>query len=249
LIDKATARTQLQQILTELETANLDAEDSRYRTLRSVDAKVREARLILEAVGAEKLHAQLDSDPDFAANSRRVRLEALSNHCKTALKFLDTGVVAAAKQLVRGPSLVKLTSTLPGLETVIQDRWIEAQRCQHAKAYLAAVILMGSILEGLLLARANQDRPEAFRSKSAPRNKDGRNVPVEEWSLNTLIEVAVELRWLKTDRGGFSHALRESRNVVHPWVHVSRAANFDDNTCKTCWHVLQASVQDLLRSV
>jgi hypothetical protein len=41
--------------------------------------------------------------------------------------------------------------------------------------------------------------------------------------------------------------LRESRNVVHPWQHAAINADFDAATCRTCWEVLNASVDDLLR--
>lgn len=142
-----------------------------------------------------------------------------------------------------------MTVVLPDLDMVIQERWLEAQKCQYAKAYLSSVIMMGSILEALLLARALIDQSESFRSKHAPRRKDGSNVPINDWNLNTLIEVAVDLGWLKTDRGKFVHALRESRNVVHPWYHVNTKANYDEATCKTCWQVLSASVNDLLNSI
>jgi hypothetical protein len=71
---------------------------------------------------------------------------------------------------------------------------------------------------------------------------------IQDWSLNSLIDVAVDVRWIKIDRGKFSHALRESRNVVHPWVEATTGANFDLATCRTSWEVLQASVDDLLAS-
>jgi len=51
------------------------------------------------------------------------------------------------------------------------------------------------------------------------------------------------------DRKGFSHALRMSRNVVHPWEHVNVRANFDQATCDLSWQALKAAVDDLLSSV
>ena len=82
-----------------------------------------------------------------------------------------------------------------------------------------------------------------------PKNKMGKVPAIQDWNLNTLIEVAVDCGWLKSDRGKFSHALRESRNVVHPWVHVTTRANFDESTCLTSWEVLKASVRDLMESM
>jgi hypothetical protein len=92
---------------------------------------------------------------------------------------------------------------------------------------------------------ANQS--DAHQAKRAPRRKDSTTTPIHEWNLNALIDVSVELRWLKVDRGKFRHALRESRNVVHPWQHAALDADFDSATCKTSWEVLNAAVDDLLR--
>jgi hypothetical protein len=135
---------------------------------------------------------------------------------------------------------------MPDLEGIIQARWLEAQRCQHTGAYLAAVIIMGSILEALLLARCSQSPTDAYQSRSAPRDKSGNAVAIHDWSLSALIDVAAEQRWIKSDRGKFSHALRQSRNMVHPYEQARSGANFDAATCTVCWHVLNASVDDLL---
>lgn len=108
---------------------------------------------------------------------------------------------------------------------------------------------MGSILEGLLLARVSLNPAPAYRSSRSPKDKAGNQVPYPEWNLNALVEVAVDVGWLKTDRGKFGHALRESRNIVHPWAEIAANANFDESTCATSWEVLKASVNDLLASI
>lgn len=249
-MDFVTSKRMIQEILRDITLSNGTAAIDRFNGLRDVDAKVREVKMILSELpsSAGNILNKMENDMDFEANSRRVRLEALANYCKTALKFLDNGMMQKKKVLVNAPNLSSLTSHMPNLEDVIRDRWLEAQKCQHAHAYLASVVMMGSILEALLLARASLSQPEAFRSASAPRRKDNTNVPINSWTLNTLIDVAVDLKWLKIDRGKFGHALRESRNIVHPWAHVSTGADFDEATCITCWHVLNASVEDLLNS-
>jgi hypothetical protein len=88
----------------------------------------------------------------------------------------------------------------------------------------------------------------ASQSSRAPKNKSGQALAVQDWNLSSLIDVAVDVRWVKTDRGKFGHALRESRNVVHPWLEATTGANFDIATCRTSWEVLQAAVDDLLAS-
>lgn len=250
-LTRTRARELIEGVLKEIALPTGQAQTDRFLNLRAVDAKVREVRLILRETGATALVDEMGRDTDFEANSRRVRLEALAHYCRTALTFFDTGALTPEKkQLVRGPDLSALTSLVPELERVMQARWLEAQMCQHAKAYLASVILMGSILEGLLLARISRSPMEANKSSASPKDRNSSKVlAFHDWSLNDLIDVAVERGWLKSDRGRFSHALRQSRNVVHPYQEAISNAAFDENTCKVCWQVLNASVDDLLDSM
>lgn len=243
------AKELLSALLKEVSDRSGFARTDRFASLRSVDAKVREAKMILKDANAEALLIEMERDSDFQANSRRVRLEALANYCRTALKFFDTGLVKRRKQLFRGPDLTKLTSAVPNLEAIIQARWLEAQRCQHSGAYTAGVILMGSILEALLLARCSLSPADAYQTSPAPKDKNGKNVAIHDWPLHTLIEVSADRGWIKADRASFSHGLRQSRNIVHPYEHARTKASFDEATCKMCWHVLNASVDDLLISI
>jgi hypothetical protein len=249
-MDQSQARVLIASILKEIAGPSGTALTDNFSGLRAVDAKVREFKMILRDAGASALLDEMEKDADFEVNSRRVRLEALGNYCRTTLKFFQTGAVQQQKQLIRGPDLTKMTHVMPELERIIQNRWIEAQICQHAGAYLAAVIIMGSILEALLLARCSANPTNSYQSPAAPKDRvSGKSVALHDWSLNTLIDVAVSLRWLKVDRGRFSHALRQSRNIVHPYEHARSQADFDEATCKLCWQVLNASVDDLLASI
>ncbi|SRR6266704_2712133 len=249
-LDRAGAKDLISELLKEIALRSGEARTDNFTNLRAVDAKVRDVKMVLRQVGATSLVEEMEKDSDFQANSRRVRLEALAHYCRTALRFFDTGALTPEKKLlVRGPDLTDVTHVMPELETVIQDRWLEAQKCQHAKAYFAAVIMMGSVLEALLLARVSQSPMDANRSPAAPKDKTGKVLAFHDWNLNSLIDVAVELKWIKSDRGDFSHALRQSRNVVHPYQQALTKAAFDEHTCKVCWQVLNASVEDLLDSV
>ena len=205
-----------------------------YPGLRQVDAKVREGRMVIAGLpgpGAQ-LAEQMLADPDFEVNSRRVRLEALAGYTRSALRFVDAGLTRdEKKKLYKAPDMSKLTHVMPALGPVIADRWLEAQKCVHAGAHVAAVVMMGSVLEALLLARATLAPAAAYRASAAPKDKSGGNVPVHEWSLSSLIDVAAEVGWLKIDRKSFSHAFRDSRNVVHPWHQVQKKASFDRATC------------------
>ena len=251
-MEKSHALRLLNTVLSEIALPNGTAATDRFLGLRDVDAKTREVRMILEGVDElpPTLLSGMSSDIDFQANSRRVRLECLAGYVKSAIRFLDTGAFQKPKRIIHPPpDLTRLTISVPGLKEELDKRWRETQRCIYAEAFTSAVILMGSILEGLLLARAQIDVSKACQSSRAPKDKTGKIPAIHYWTLSNLIDVATDIGWLKVDRGKFSHALRESRNVVHPWQAVSSGANFDEATCKTSWLVLDSSVTDLLASL
>jgi len=142
------------------------------------------------------------------------------------------------------PDFAKLVGE-PMLAELLAIRWEEAQRCIGVGAYLSAIIMMGSILEGVLLAKVEADQATACRAVRAPK-KDGKSKPIHEWNLNNLIEVANEVGWLQGDVRRFSHSLRESRNMVHPYVQRAMGEFPDKDTCSICWQVVRAAVADLL---
>lgn len=251
-MDKEQAVKLLKGVLAEITMPDGSAATDRFSGLRDVDGKVREARIVLEGLDGipATLLSSMTDDIDFQANSRRIRLESLARYINSALKFTSTGAFEKPKKIIHSPpDFSRLTATVPGLKEELEKRWREAQRCAHVDAYTAAVIMMGSILEGLLLARAQLSPPTAYQSQKAPKDKAGKTPAIHDWPLSTLIEVAADVGWIKTDRSKFSHALRDSRNVVHPWQAVMTQANFDQATCKTSWLVLNSSVDDLFNSI
>lgn len=251
MIQKPQALHLLKTALTEITLPDGSAATDRFFGLRDVDQKVREVRMVLEGVEGlpASLLANLSSDIDFQANSRRIRLEALAGYIRSAIKFLDTGAFEKPLKIIHAPpDYSRLTNSIPGLKDELDRRWCEAQKCVHVEAFTSAVIVMGSILEGLLLARAQLSVSHAYQASRAPKDKAGKPIAVHDWTLSTLIDVAVDVGWLKADRGKFSHALRESRNVVHPWQAVMSRTAFDQATCVTTWHVLNSATEDLITS-
>lgn len=251
MIQKPQALHLLKTALTEIALSDGSAATDRFFGLRDVDQKVREVRMVLEGVEGlpPSLLTNMSNDIDFQANSRRIRLEALAGYVRSAVKFLDTGAFEKPQRIIHAPpDFSRLTSSIPGLKEELERRWREAQKCVHVEAFTSAVILMGSILEGLLLARALLSLSHAYQSARAPKDRTRKPLAVQDWTLSTLIDVAVDVGWLKADRGKFSHALRESRNVVHPWQAVMSRTTFDQATCVTTWHVLDSSTEDLIAS-
>jgi hypothetical protein len=144
------------------------------------------------------------------------------------------------------PDFLKL-SIEPGLGEILSDRWEQAQKCLDAGACLAATILMGSILEGMILAVLQKFPKEANMSKAAPLDtKTGKVKYFAEWSLSDMINVAHDVGWLDLDVKKFSHALREFRNLIHPYEQMLSRTFPDSDTCDISWLVVQAAANDLV---
>lgn len=143
------------------------------------------------------------------------------------------------------PDFVKIIGE-PRLGAILAGRWEEAQKCIDAGAYLSAIVMMGSVLEGVLLAKAEADLALVNRATAAPKDKNGKTKPLQDWSLSSLIDVANQVGWLQGDVKRFSHSLRESRNIVHPYFHRTQPDDPDADTCAICWQVVRAAVADLL---
>lgn len=89
--------------------------------------------------------------------------------------------------------------------------------------------------------------PKQFNtSKAAPKNKEtGQVLSLENWSLNSLIDVAFELGYIELDIKKFSHDLREFRNYIHPRFQATNKFDPDEHTAQISWKVLQASIASL----
>lgn len=146
------------------------------------------------------------------------------------------------------PDFNQLTSDKV-LANNLRQRWEEAQRCLTANAYLATVLLLGSILEGVLLVVIQANPAEANKSVKSPKDTNGKPRSFREWSLNDYIEVTCDCGWLQGDRLRFSHALRESRNLIHPMQQRMVGGWPNENSCRICWEVVNAAIADLLKHV
>ena len=87
---------------------------------------------------------------------------------KITIDFSDDGEVGKDIKLFPSPDFLSIGLTSE-IDKILKNRWDEAQHCGKAEAYLAAIIIMGSILEGLLLGVFQQYPAEANKCASAPK--------------------------------------------------------------------------------
>jgi len=136
----------------------------------------------------------------------------------------------------------------PGIGDLLSSRWHEAQKCVDTGAYLAATILMGSLLEGLLLGVLQRNPRIANQAPNSPKDpKTDKPKYFWDWKLAEMIDVAHEVGWLDLDVKKFSHSLREFRNLIHPYQQMATRCSPDEDTCGIEWLVVQAACNDLAR--
>jgi len=137
--------------------------------------------------------------------------------------------------------------TEPRLARLLEVRWQETERCLASAAYLSALVIMGSLLEGALYAWVTQHADDAKASTALPRDRvSGRAIEFSQWSLSDLINVSYERLWIQQDIRDFSHVLRDYRNLVHPAKQRQTGFQPDRDTCSICWEVVRAALNDLV---
>lgn len=137
----------------------------------------------------------------------------------------------------------------PFLNEIIQQRLKEAEICAKENAPLSSVIIIGSIMEGILLGIANLHPKEFNQATCAPKDEDGKIKKFQEWNLNSLIDAASELGYLKRDVKKFSHVVRDFRNYIHPYSQYATRFTPDRNTALICLQVLKAAIFQLSQHI
>ncbi len=135
----------------------------------------------------------------------------------------------------------------PGIDSILKKRWEEIQKCIDAEASLAALILMGSLLEGFILGVMQKFPKVANTAKNSPKDQNGNVKHFAEWNLSQMIDTSHTIGWLQLDVKKFSHALRDFRNLIHPYEQLATQANPDNDTIKISWLVVQAACNDMAK--
>ena len=165
---------------------------------------------------------------------------------KITVDFSDDGEVGKDIKLFPSPDFLSIGLS-PEVGKILKNRWDEAQHCGKAGAYLSAIIIMGSILEGLLFGIFQQNPAEANKCTSAPKDPKTKKIKkFSDWKLAEMIDVAHQIGWFNPDVQKFSHALRDFRNLIHPYQQMTTNIYPDADTYQISWSVVQAAVNDLV---
>jgi len=138
------------------------------------------------------------------------------------------------------------------MREVLTRRWHECCKCVNAKAHLAAIVMMGGLLEALFVARANKldNKDPLVRATSAPKDKQsGKTLNYQTWMLDSYIKVGHELKWITDSAKQVADVLKEYRNYVHPEKELRHKVELARNDSAIFWQVTKELARQLLMSV
>ena len=138
----------------------------------------------------------------------------------------------------------------PAMQAILQRRWSECSKCIAADAPLAAIVMMGGLLEALLLARVHKEpnKTLVFKATSAPKDRStGKSLQLQDWTLRHYIDVAHELGWISTSAKDIGEVVRDYRNYIHPQKELSHGIELRDGDAELFWEIAKSISRQLLK--
>lgn len=142
---------------------------------------------------------------------------------------------------------------------------LEARKCLRGKAYLAACVMQGAALEGLLQAMCfvypEDVKKTAVYQKKKKRGFRRKRNRALDFGYAELIDIAAELEWFpsrrfvvwgkRTNVAGFVHELRKLRNYVHPgvWAPEQKPLKFTKGVFDVVFEIFEVANDWLLGHV
>jgi hypothetical protein len=127
------------------------------------------------------------------------------------------------------------------LRQIIGRDWAELQGIKSVPSVKSRLILAGGLIEALLLDALQETPAQALSSTKGDKE------PIDRWTLERLIDVAVDRGRVSPGVRTFAHAVRDYRNLVHPGKEIK-----PDCKCKVATeeaeiaeHVLEMVIRDL----
>ncbi|HSZ56671.1 MAG TPA: hypothetical protein VK797_13470 [Tepidisphaeraceae bacterium] len=195
----------------------------------------------------------LDATAKFAAKSTYLNALRSAKETLMAARALAL-VVRPAAQAASTDDLAPDFSPLAGnqqMRDILTRRWHECAKCVKAEAHLAAIVMMGGLLEALFVARANKmpDKTPLTSAANAPKDKGtGKTTNYQEWMLDSYIKVGFELKWITESAKDVADNLKEYRNFIHPAKELRYGVTLDLNDSSIFWQVTKALTRQLLLS-
>ena len=133
-------------------------------------------------------------------------------------------------------SFVKNTN----LRNIIERDYIWVNKCLAVEAWKPVIILSGGLIEALLLDRLLAGENDVKSSSEAPKESD-----IKKWSLENLIDVAVDLSIINPGAEKLGDAVRHYRNLIHPGNELRAGLRVEPEEAKIAVEILNMIIRDL----
>lgn len=192
------------------------------------------------------------TEAPFRNNWFRITGAGLQYYLSTVRQTLglnsDTGILTPATEKYINDKIFNLPNLQDHIKENLNSRWSEIEKCAFSEAWLASVIMLGSLLEGVLLAVLEAAGKKALDAVSAPKNRKSGNVkPIDIWTLQDYIKVAIELRIIPSSIEKHIHELRDTRNLVHPNKQLRENIIADESLYRISREVTETVIDALQR--
>jgi hypothetical protein len=259
VIDKALVEVDgLRKVLKQKPNRQVRSNDERALAKATALAWFNRHRLDLAALESTGAFAQVDDQYRalLSASDRstdRAKYDRGLKELRQSLAALRTeGVTKPASRVTTGddpPSFAPLV-TDEEMQEILGARWKECVACLSVQAPLAATVMMGGLIEGLLLARINRevDHSPIFKARTAPQDKQGKTKPLSEWTLKNYIDVVHELTWISESAKDVGEVLRDYRNYIHPSKQARHGRHLTISDAQMFWEVSKAVTREVIKS-
>lgn len=185
----------------------------------------------------------------YVRNLKVIKDQLVELRSENAVRLASAG--RPAQQTSDQPPTFTPLIADPPMQDILTRRWHECTVCIDAGAPLAAVVMMGGLLEALLLARINRESNKGpiFKTTAAPKDKSGKTKPLNEWMLRSYIDVAHELGWISHSAKDVGDVLRDYRNYIHPYKELSHGVNINGKDALILWEVSKSISRQVIESV
>jgi hypothetical protein len=252
---------QLRKTLKQKHSLQVGSEEERSLISATAYSWFQNHRVALKSIVDDNLAAIDEMYKELLAASERYSLRSKYAANLKALKesLVDlrsrhaVSLAASASQYTsdQPPAFASLISDA-SMQQILTRRWQECVTCIGANAPLAAIVMMGGLLEALLLARILREpkKDRVFKASNAPKDKiTGKTSPLNEWFLRDYIDVAHEVKRISKSAKDVGTVLRDYRNYIHPHKEASHGVALEQKDAMVLWEVCKSLSKQVLSSV
>lgn len=225
-------------ILDVFEKTTPKAEDIELNLVREYERFIEEANKDLSSI-----LIVFNKDDYFSFNNGEYgvfyRSPGIKAHIQRNLGILKTSVEDLSQTPVTDSRSFHFITDYK-LRKILERDYQEIQRDIIAASWKSAIILSGGSIEAVLLDLLTKNSSLAKTSSKAPIESD-----FSKWDLDSLINVAVDIKLVNDQVAKLSHTVREYRNLIHPGREIRSGLKVEPEEAKIAIQVLNILIREL----